>query len=93
MQGARQGGDVDPQATDGVAGLARAPAVVVRELTQHSLKALPEGVFDAVIFQDRRREITTAVGLLPALVSGMLVDPDPDAGRIGIEVVLRDNLP
>ncbi|TJZ90880.1 LacI family DNA-binding transcriptional regulator [Paracoccus gahaiensis] len=75
----------------GTAGLSPAPAVVVHELTQHSRKALLEGVFDAVIHQDTLREITTAVSLLQALVGGVAVDPD--AGRIGIEVFLRDNLP
>ena len=75
----------------GTAGLSPAPAVVVHELTQHSRKALLEGVFDAVIHQDTLREITTAVSLLQALVGGTPVDAD--AGRIGIEVFLRDNLP
>lgn len=73
------------------AGLDPAPAVVVHELTQHSRKALLEGIFDAVIHQDTVREITAAVSLLHALISETPVDPE--AGRIGIEVFLRDNLP
>lgn len=85
----------------GTRGVARALAghrqpdaplsVVVHELTPHSRQALLDGSFDAVIHQDPVREISAAVGLLQSLVRGQPVDPD--AGRIGIEVFLRDNLP
>lgn len=67
------------------------PSVVVHELTPHSRQALLDGSFDAVIHQDPVREISAAVSLLQMLVRGQPVDSD--AGRIGIEVFLRDNLP
>lgn len=70
---------------------ARAPSVVVHELTPHSRQALLDGAFDAVIHQDPVREIAAAVGLLQSLIDGS--PPDAEAARIGIEVYLRDNLP
>ena len=66
-------------------------AVVVHELTPHSRQALLDGSFDAVIHQDPVREISAAVEILQSLIRGRAVTPD--AGRIGIEVFLRDNLP
>ncbi|MFN3525305.1 MAG: substrate-binding domain-containing protein, partial [Paracoccus sp. (in: a-proteobacteria)] len=66
-------------------------SVVVHELTPHSRRALLDGMFDAVIHQDTVREVTAAVGLLQALITGAPVNHD--ACRIGIEVYLRDNLP
>lgn len=66
-------------------------SVVVHELTAHSRQALLEGSFDAVIHQDPVREIAAAVSLLQSLVRGQ--PTEADAGRIGIEVFLRDNLP
>ncbi|MBW7057426.1 substrate-binding domain-containing protein [Paracoccus bogoriensis] len=67
------------------------PSVVVHELTPHSRQALLDGSFDAVIHQDPVREISAAVEILQSLIRGRAVAPD--AGRIGIEVFLRDNLP
>lgn len=67
------------------------PSVVVHELTAHSRQALLDGSFDAVIHQDPAREIAAAVSVLQSLVQGRPVEPD--AGRINIEVFLRDNLP
>lgn len=67
------------------------PSVVVHELTSHSRQALLDGDFDAVIHQDPVREISAAVSVLQSLVRGQPVEPD--AGRINIEVFLRDNLP
>lgn len=82
----------------GTRGVARAmagrtprPATVVHELTPHSRQALLDGSFDAVIRQDHAREVAAAVSLLQALIAGKPVEPE--AGRIGIEVFLRDNLP
>lgn len=79
------------RALAGQAAGAPRPSVVVHDLTPHSRQALLDGSFDAVIHQDPVREISAAVSLLQSLVRGQPVDPD--AGRIGIEVFLRDNLP
>lgn len=78
------------RALSGRAAPAR-PSVVVHELTPHSRQALLDGTFDAAIHQDALREIGAAVGLLRMLIDGKPITPE--AGRIGIEVYLRDNLP
>lgn len=65
--------------------------VVAHELTDHSRKALREGVFDAVINQDAGHEIRSAVRLLKAGIDGTRVIDGQE--NIRIEIYLRDNLP
>jgi LacI family transcriptional regulator len=65
--------------------------VVAHELTDHSRKALREGVFDAVINQDAGHGIRSAVRLLKAGIDGSKVIDGQE--NIRIEIYLRDNLP
>ncbi len=64
--------------------------VVAHELTDHSNRALREGVFDAVINQDAGHEVRSAIRLLKAAI-----DETPVIARqetIRIEIYIRDNL-
>lgn len=65
--------------------------VVAHELTDHSRKALRDGLFDAVINQDAGHEIRSAVRLLKARIDG--TDIIDGQENIRIEIYLRDNLP
>lgn len=65
--------------------------VVAHELTDHSRKALRDGLFDAVINQDAGHEIRSAVRLLKARIDGTPVIDGQE--HIRIEIYLRDNLP
>lgn len=65
--------------------------VVAHELTDHSRKALREGLFDAVINQDAGHEIRSAVRMLKAGIDGSKVIDGQE--NIRIEIYLRDNLP
>ncbi|MBX3567038.1 MAG: LacI family DNA-binding transcriptional regulator [Rhizobiaceae bacterium] len=65
--------------------------VVAHELTDHSRKALRDGLFDAVINQDAGHEIRSAVRLLKARIDGTPVIDGQE--QIRIEIYLRDNLP
>ncbi|MHA6642629.1 LacI family DNA-binding transcriptional regulator [Mesorhizobium sp. A623] len=65
--------------------------VVAHELTDHSRKALRDGLFDAVINQDAGHEIRSAVRLLKAAIDGSRIVEGQE--NIRIEIYLRDNLP
>lgn len=65
--------------------------VVAHELTDHSRRALRQGLFDAVINQDAGHEIRSAVRLLKARIDGTEVIDGQE--NIRIEIYLRDNLP
>jgi LacI family transcriptional regulator len=65
--------------------------VVAHELTDHSRKALRDGLFDAVINQDAGHEIRSAVRLLKAAIDGSRIIEGQE--NIRIEIYLRDNLP
>jgi LacI family transcriptional regulator len=65
--------------------------VVAHELTDHSRKALREGLFDAVINQDAGHEIRSAIRLLKARIDGTRIVDGQESIRI--EIYLRDNLP
>lgn len=65
--------------------------VVAHELTEHSRKALRDGLFDAVINQDAGHEIRSAIRVLKAHTDGLAVIDGQE--NIRIEVYLRDNLP
>ncbi|PSJ62780.1 LacI family DNA-binding transcriptional regulator [Pseudaminobacter soli (ex Li et al. 2025)] len=66
-------------------------AVVAHELTEHSKRALREGVFDAVINQDAGHEVRSAIRLLKASIDETQVIAKQEIIRI--EIYIRDNLP
>lgn len=73
------------------AGANPRPMVVVHELTDQSRVALQDGVFDAVLQQDIRKEVTSALVIIRNLIEAMPIDAE--TGLIHTEIFLRDNLP
>ncbi|PSK86318.1 LacI family transcriptional regulator [Limimaricola soesokkakensis] len=73
------------------AGADPRPMVVVHELTDQSRVALQDGMFDAVLQQDIRKEVTSALVIIRNLIEAMPIDAE--TGRIHTEIFLRDNLP
>lgn len=73
------------------AGADPRPMVVVHELTDQSRMALQDGVFDAVLQQDIRKEVTSALVIIRNLIEAMPIDAE--TGLIHTEIFLRDNLP
>lgn len=65
--------------------------VVAHELTDHSKRALRDGIFDAVINQDAGHEVRSAIRLLKARIDDTPVIANQEAIRI--EIYIRDNLP
>jgi LacI family transcriptional regulator len=65
--------------------------VVAHELTDHSRRALREGLFDAVINQDAGHQVRSAIRILKARIDGTAVIEGQE--NIRIEIYLRDNLP
>ncbi|MDP2118706.1 MAG: LacI family DNA-binding transcriptional regulator [Hoeflea sp.] len=78
-----------------IEGIAARPArrlsVVAHEVTEHSRRALADGVFDAIINQDCGHEVRSAIRVLKAHADGL--DPLSDQERIRIDIFLKDNLP
>lgn len=66
-------------------------AVVAHELTDHSRRALRDGLFDAVINQDAGHETRSAIRILKARIDDTPVIEGQE--HIRIEIYLRDNLP
>lgn len=66
-------------------------AVVAHEVTEHSRRALAEGLIDAVINQDCGHEVRSAIRVLKAHADGL--DPLSAQERIRIDIFLKDNLP
>ena len=64
---------------------------VAHELSDSARAALRDGILAAAIHQDPAREALAATTLLRAAAQG--VEPPAEAGRIPIEIYLRDNLP
>lgn len=73
------------------AGADPRPMVVVHELTDQSRVALQGGMFDAVLQQDIRKEVTSALVIIRNLIEAIPIDAE--TGRIHTEIFLRDNLP
>ena len=73
------------------AGADPRPMVVVHELTDQSRVALQDGVFDAVLQQDIRKEVASALVIIRNLIEAMPIDAE--TGLIHTEIFLRDNLP
>jgi LacI family transcriptional regulator len=69
----------------------RAISVVAHELTPYSREALLDGTFDAVLNQNSRREVESAIRLLREILDGQSPTTLPEP--IGIEIFMRDNLP
>ena len=69
----------------------RAISVVAHELTRFSREALLDGTFDAVLHQNSRREVESAIRLLREILDGQTDTSRPEP--IGIEIFMRDNLP
>ncbi|MBD0414060.1 LacI family DNA-binding transcriptional regulator [Oryzicola mucosus] len=65
--------------------------VIAHELSDHSRRALRDGLFDAVINQDAGHEVRSAVRILQARIDGTAVIDGQESIRI--EIYLRDNLP
>lgn len=75
-----------------IAALADAPdrpVTVVHELTDHSRRALEDGLIDLVIDQNPVQEVRTAIAALTALAEGR---PTPPV-RLNLDIYVRDNLP
>ncbi|WP_370541675.1 LacI family DNA-binding transcriptional regulator [Actibacterium sp. 188UL27-1] len=69
----------------------KGPVVVAHELTPMARRALRDGVFDAVINQDRGHLVRSAVRVLRANVDGVPFNPTQE--RIRIDIYLKENLP
>ncbi|MCZ4262095.1 LacI family DNA-binding transcriptional regulator [Limimaricola sp. G21655-S1] len=67
------------------------PMVVGHELTDQSRVALQDGVFDAVLQQDIRKEVASALIIIRNLIEAIPIDAH--TGLIHTEIFLRDNLP
>ena len=61
------------------------------ELSDHSRKALENGLFDAVLNQDAGHEVRSAIRVLKAKADGMPVIAAQE--RIRIDIFIRNNLP
>ena len=66
-------------------------AVVAHEVTDHSRRALAEGLIDALINQDCGHEVRSAIRVLKARADGLI--PLSAQERIRIDIFLKDNLP
>jgi LacI family transcriptional regulator len=73
------------------AGRARDIVFIGHDLTQHSRRLLLIGVLDAVIAQNAGHEARAAVRVLLALARKEAIVAEQET--IGIDIVLRDNLP
>jgi len=73
------------------AGADPRPMVVVHELTDQSRVALQDGAFDAVLQQDIRKEVASALVIIRNLIEAIPIDAQ--TGLIHTEIFLRDNLP
>jgi len=70
--------------------LSRHPVVIVHELTPHTIKALRDSSIDAVIAQDLRHIVRSALRVLRAGSDKLQFNIDQE--RIRIEIILKENL-
>ncbi|MGR3541310.1 MAG: substrate-binding domain-containing protein [Hasllibacter sp.] len=67
----------------------RRPVTVAHELTDHTRRALEDGLIDLVIDQNPAAEVRATLAALTALAEGR---PVPSA-RLNLDIYVRDNLP
>lgn len=65
--------------------------VVAHELTEHTRRALQDGIVDAIIHQDAGHEVRSALRILKAYIDRTAVLPGQEIIRI--EIYLNENLP
>jgi LacI family transcriptional regulator len=69
----------------------RRPQVIIHELSEHSRRALNEGLVDAIIHQDAGHEVRSALRILKARIDKTPLLQGQD--QIRIEIYLNENLP
>ncbi|MEN3792420.1 LacI family DNA-binding transcriptional regulator [Fulvimarina sp. MAC3] len=67
------------------------PITVGHELTDHSIEALREGVFDAVLAQNPGHQVRSAARILLAAANRTSIIEEQE--RIRIDIFIRENLP